>query len=80
MTITVGEFTYEAGSVFGPVAYMRERGNAKLDEIQAGKSTVFNFGAAQAKGVDGLVKLALVALQTDYAAWKGLESLPGRKS
>lgn len=75
MSITVGEFTFEAGTVTGPAAYMQERGNAKLEEIQAGKSVVFNLGAAHAKGAEGLVNLALVALQTDYAAWKGLESL-----
>ena len=66
----VGEFTYENGTVSGPAQYMTEKGNAKVEDILAGRSAVFNYGV----GLPGAnpAQLVLVALQTDYAGWRGM--------
>jgi hypothetical protein len=71
-TKRVGAFTFQNGSIFGPAQYMKEQGNARLDRILAGQDTVFNFSASRSPDIETAV---LVALQTDYAGWKGLRSL-----
>ena len=71
MAKTVGAFKYEDGAVFGPADYMREQGNDYLDKIEAGNCAVFNYGAMTGKG--DTVTLVLVALQTNYAGWKGMQ-------
>lgn len=81
--IEVGAFKYdpEAKSLAGPADYMRERGDAKLEEILAGKSAVVNAGfSVAAEGKHATETLVLVALQTDYAGWLGLKRLAGMGS
>lgn len=70
MAKTVGRFTYENGIVTGPKEYMKTRYRTVLAEINAGKNAVFNHG-----GSPDVITQALVAVQTDYAAWKGMRSL-----
>jgi hypothetical protein len=69
----VGEFTLTAdGTVTGPAEYMGERGKEKLREIEQGRCPVFRFGASGLPGSSPSPEVALlVAVQTDYAAWKG---------
>lgn len=73
MKLEVGKFIYANGVVSGPAEYMRERGSAKLDDIEAGNSHVVNYGLMHSKG--SVEQLVLVALQTDYAGWRGLRGL-----
>ena len=69
--MTVGEFTMEPdGSITGPAGYMTERFPKFKAELEAGRSAVFNYGAMHGKG--SAESLALVAIQTDYAAWQGM--------
>jgi cell division septum initiation protein DivIVA len=68
---TVGRFTYSAGTVSGPAAYMAERYEARMAEINAGRDTVTNMGLAQHGDT---VLAVLVSLQTDFAAWAGMRS------
>lgn len=70
----VGEFTYDGKTVSGPEQYMKERGSAKLDSICSGNDVGFNAMMACRPGGD-LETLVLVALQTNYAGWKGTRSL-----
>lgn len=72
MKVEVGAFTYENGVLTGPVEYMAERGNARLDRILSGQDAVFNFGCTRAPSVEQAI---LVSLQTDYAGWKGMRGL-----
>ena len=67
----VGQFTYdtETGTLAGPAEYMKEKGHDKLEEILSGKSAVANFGMLKSPNPYVAV---LVALQTDYAGWKGM--------
>ena len=74
MSTIVGEFTYADGVVSGPAEYMRERGNDRIERILEGSCSVFNAGARFSAGV-GVATLVLTSLQTDYAAWKGLQAL-----
>ena len=69
----VGAFEVKAGALYGPKTYMKEQGNTKLEEILAGDSVVFNYGIKQHPD---LATALLVAMQTDYAAWKGMQTLP----
>jgi len=69
----VGVFVYEDGLVQGPSDYMMERMDAMLEKIRNGDSAVFNHGMAQ-PNPDWLM-VTLVALQTDYNAWKGMRAL-----
>jgi len=69
---TVGRFTLEDGILSGPHAYMRDRGNAKLDDILDGKDVVFNSVAHLSPGLETAI---LVALQTDYAGWAGMKEV-----
>lgn len=71
---TVGQFTYDGQSVSGPAEYMREQGSAKLDSILAGEAAGFNAMLAVRPDVD-LETMVLIALQTDYAGWKGTRQL-----
>ncbi len=74
MTKTVGAFTIKDGSLYGPKEYMDEQGNAKLDEILGGVSVVFNTSMRLNPHQD-IETAILVALQTDYAGWKGTKQL-----
>ena len=76
---TVGRFTYDSadGSIQGPKAYIGERFDAVMNGIYAGRSTVFNFATAQGSEPAAAI---LVALQTDYAGWKGTRDLVNRCS
>ena len=71
---TVGQFTYDekTGTVVGPKQYMDEQGSAKLDRILSGNDVVFNMGATRSPDV---ITALLVAMQTDYAGWKGTKQL-----
>lgn len=69
---TVGAFEIRDGALYGPAEYMREQGNAKVEKILAGNDAVFNFGCVNSPDVETAL---LVALQTDYAGWKGTRSL-----
>ena len=68
----VGQFTYdtETGTLTGPAEYMQEKGNAKLEDILAGRDVVANFGMLKSPNAHTAV---LVALQTDYAGWHGMQ-------
>lgn len=71
--MTVGEFTLGAdGSLVGPAGYMADRFSAFKAKLEAGDSAVFNHGLAN--GLGTTESLFLVAIQTDYAAWKGAQS------
>lgn len=72
--VKVGEFKSDGKSVWGPERYMKEQGNAKLDSICSGEDVGFNT-MMMAKPDVPLVNMILVALQTDYAGWKGLNQL-----
>ena len=70
---TAGRFSYDptTGTVSGPDAYMSERYAARMAQINAGRDTVANMGFA--RGGDTVLAV-LVSLQTDYAAWAGMQS------
>lgn len=70
----VGEFISDGSSVFGPKDYMSERGSSRLGYILSGNDTVFNAGCQHSPDP---VTAVLVSLQTDYAAWKGMQTLGG---
>jgi len=72
MRKTVGQFYTEDGSLFGPAEYMREQGNAKLDDILAGTDAAFNICVGFSPDVETAI---LVAMQTDYAGWIGARLL-----
>jgi hypothetical protein len=67
----VGAFTLdtETGTVTGPATYMREQGSAYLKALPT--SEAFRRGAQFAPDVYTAI---LVFLQTDYAAWRGMQS------
>lgn len=70
----IGSFRWENGSVVGPAAYMAERFDAVVEEIKAGRNAVFSSPFASSNVA---VRL-LVAVQTDYAAWKGQREMVAR--
>lgn len=72
--VKVGEFKSDGKSVWGPERYMKEQGNAKLDAIMSGTDAAFEVMVRTATHNDP-VRLVLVALQTDYAGWKGLNQM-----
>ncbi len=76
MSLTVGNFTLSISgdriSVVGPARYMREQGNARLEQIAAGKDVVANYAWQQGTNRN-LFDAVLVSLQTDYAAWLGMQ-------
>ncbi len=65
---TVGAFSYDGTTLSGPAAYMTEQGDAKVAAILAGTDVVFNMGLDLSPDP---ITAFLVALQTDYAGWKG---------
>ena len=68
---TVGKFQIdETGMFSGPNQYMTEQGSCKLDEIMAGKCISFNMTCHLSPDIETAV---LVAMQTDYAGWIGLQ-------
>ena len=69
---TVGAFEIRDGALYGPAEYMREQGNDKVERILAGNDVVFNVGCVKSPDVETAL---LVALQTDYAGWKGTRQL-----
>ena len=81
LVIRIGVFTYNTltDQVTGPQDYMDKRFKTRMNKIQAGTDSVFNFGSR--KGIttkDGkrfdVASLVLVSLQTDYAAHQGMKS------
>lgn len=72
----VGHFSFDEtdGTVSGPESYMKDWGNTRLRSIEAGNDVVVSMGYQQNPNVD-IITLILVSLQTDYAAWKGLQTL-----
>ena len=70
MEKTVGKFKIVDGSIYGPSQYMKDQGNEKLDKIMAGKDTVFNMSVELSPDIETGI---LVAMQTDYAAWAGMQ-------
>ena len=72
---TAGRFSLdEAGTLRGPKAYMDEQGNDKLDSILAGKDLGWDALVAHCPHND-FELLILVALQTDYAGWAGMQQM-----
>ena len=73
MKTTVGRFTIdENGTIEGPAEYLQSPWfDAFLSKLHAGQSAVFNYPTP---GASTATKL-LVAIQTDYAAWRGMQSL-----
>lgn len=70
---TVGEFTYYSdGSLEGPALYLEVRGNDFIKQLNRGDSAVLRMGLMQ--GSDPVTAF-LVALQTDFAGWKGTRQL-----
>lgn len=84
---TVGRFTYDesTGSVSGPKAYMESSHYAEWRvRFESGSDPVFRVGMGHAPVPGALftpdgpqspdpVTAMLVSLQTDFAAWHGLE-------
>lgn len=68
----IGKFEFKEGAVYGPKDYMLQQGNTKLDAILAGQAAGFNAMLAARPDADP-VQMVLVALQTDYAGWVGMQ-------
>lgn len=76
---TVGSFTMDSsGAVSGPAEYMAdEQGFAMVRaRIEGGSSAVFNHGVMQPGAT--VEAATLVAVQTHYAAWRGLRECMAR--
>ena len=71
MSTTCGSFTLtEAGDLEWPAEYLSSPAFAALKaKLEAGTSAVVNFGSGDIRG------RTLVAVQTDYAAWRGLQQI-----
>jgi hypothetical protein len=67
-TITIGRFSCDGKTLTGPAAYMETRGDQFLDDLLSGRrgQWALRFAPDPIRGV-------LVALQTDYAAWLGMQ-------
>lgn len=76
MKKTVGQFTLDGSSISGPAQYMTEQGNAFIDKCLKGESVVFNAGLQFSPDPETAL---LVAVQTDYAGWKGMQPFLGKK-
>lgn len=76
-TIEVGLFAYdpETSTLTGPERYMQAQGNEKLAAFLAGADPGFNAIMQCAPLDQDPIRTVLVALQTDYAGWHGMESL-----
>ena len=72
--IQAGRFRIDGDVITGPKAYMEEKGNALLDEILAGKDTIFNMTAHLSPSVEMAV---CVRLQTDFAGYLGMKEVEG---
>lgn len=71
MTTTVGQFTYEDGSISGPAAFMRSTEWADTRRrIESGTDVV--LGECLRRAPDFETGL-LVFVQTCYAGWHGME-------
>jgi hypothetical protein len=70
--IKCGKFSFAGQSISGPAKYMREKGSAKIDSITSGNDAGFNAMMQVDPSAD-MVRLVMVALQTDYAGWIGME-------
>jgi hypothetical protein len=70
MTLTIGQFTLEAGSLTGPRQYFEDRGGSQAAVDKALRSTVFEFGLTESPSPEHAL---LIALQTDFAAWLGMK-------
>ena len=66
----VGAFTIENGTLSGPARYMAEQGSEKLARITRGEDVVFNASMLHSPDVETGI---LVAMQTDYAGWLGMQ-------
>ena len=85
--MTIGAFTIENGTVSGPETYMREQGLAWLrrlnDGIKVGHVPVvvehgYRYNREAGKSADEAMDIAiLVAIQTDYAGWRGMRQMFG---
>lgn len=74
--LTVGRFTFDGEQIAGPEAYMRDSGFAYVDRFNRGElNHTIRFGYEQNGG--DIILALLVGLQTDYAAWRGYQSLFG---
>jgi hypothetical protein len=70
--ITVGSFRWTGTSLMGPAEYMKAQGNAFIDKALSGQSSVLNYALQNGSCV---ITALLVAVQTDYASWKGTRQL-----
>lgn len=64
------------GNVSGPAEYMNERYREFMNDVYEGRSAVFNYGMNH-KGLS-ISQALTVALQTDYASWKGMKAFQNR--
>jgi hypothetical protein len=77
-TRTVGQFEITEDSnggvtIQGPASYMRSSHYATFREtLERGQNAVINYAPA---GNDDFLTLLGVAVQTDFAGWKGLQTL-----
>jgi len=78
---TVADFSMDSnGSVVGPAAYMESpTGFQEIKaKIESGRSAVFNYSTGT---LGNPVELAtLVAVQTHYAGWKGMQEFVARQA
>jgi len=76
MDITkVGRFTLNptTGEIAGPAEYMNSEQYARrIERIYAGQDPVFEMGLQRSPNA---ATALLVAIQTDYAAWKGQQQI-----
>ena len=63
------------GAISGPADYLKAKGDAKLASILSGNDAGFNAMMRFAPPGADLETLVLVALQTDYAGWLGMNGL-----
>ena len=70
--ITAGNFKIEGNSIEGPGDYMKEKGNALLDNILSGKDTIYNMTYHLSPSLEMAV---CVRLQTDYAGYLGMKQV-----
>lgn len=72
--LTVGRFTLEPdGTLTGPAEYLASEAYRKcIAKIEAGDNAVVRFGATTGQS---RASLLLVAIQTDYAAWRGMQQI-----
>lgn len=68
----VGKFIYDGEHIAGPAEYMKEQGSEHLDNLLAGKVTSFNMSMHYSPDT---VTAILVAMQTNYAGWRGSREL-----